>query len=72
MNATCFDCNVQCSGQEYLEGLQVAIDNRNRCNSDAETEIKAITGKNNLDNALAVIDELCAEYYESVVSDQYL
>mmetsp|Transcript_2528 Transcript_2528/g.3531 ORF Transcript_2528/g.3531 Transcript_2528/m.3531 type:complete len:379 (+) Transcript_2528:121-1257(+) len=58
-----------CSGQEYLEGLQVAIDNRNRCDSDAETEIKAITGKNNLDNALAVIDELCAEYYESVIEN---
>lgn len=56
-----------CSGEEYLEGLQVAIDNKNRCDSDAETEIKAITGKNNLDNALAVIDELCAEYFQSVI-----
>lgn len=58
-----------CSGQEYLEGLQVAIDNRKRCDSDAETEIKAITGKNNLDKALAVIDDLCAEYFASVIEN---
>lgn len=54
-----------CSGEEFLEGLQVHIDKTKKCDSDAETEIKAITGKMNLDNALTVIDELCAEYYKT-------
>lgn len=61
-----------CSGEEYLEGLQLQIDRGNNrgynCNSDAETEIKAITGTNNVEDAKAYIDELCAEYYENQIN----
>lgn len=58
-----------CSGEEFLEGLQVAIDNRRRCDSDAETEIKVITGQRDLDKALAEVDRLCADYYQSSIDN---
>lgn len=57
--------NGECSSDEFLEALQVKIDNKASCSNTAEEELIALTGEANIDDARAVIDDLCVDTWEN-------
>ena len=57
--------NGECSSDEYLEALQVKIENKASCTNTAEEELIALTGEANIDDAKAVIDNLCQGVWDS-------
>jgi len=58
----------ECSADEVLEGIQAKIDNWNKCNHDAETEIDLLTGGDGqalLNNVTAQCEEIFAAKIEN-------
>jgi len=62
-----------CSGDEFLEGIQAAIENSRTCSGiDAEDVLKRVTGKRNVDSAIEFVDDLCAEKYQEMIDGNSL
>uniref|UniRef100_A0A7S2KAW7 Uncharacterized protein n=1 Tax=Leptocylindrus danicus TaxID=163516 RepID=A0A7S2KAW7_9STRA len=54
-----------CSEDEFLEGLQAALDSKNNCDNDASTELDLLTD-GGTEAALANITALCETFLDSI------
>lgn len=57
--------NGDCNSDEFLEALQIKLDSRAQCTTTAEEELILLTEEANIDDARAVIDNLCQEAWEN-------
>ena len=60
--------NADCCEDEFLEGLQAALDSKNNCDNDAASELDLLADGGST-AALANITALCANFLESLESN---